>query len=366
MEEIGSVARETGIDLIVFEEELTPVQIRNLEKLTETRILDRTAIILDVFARRARSREGKFQVELAQLQYLLPRLTGLGVGLSRLGGGIGTRGPGETKLEMDRRRIRKRIGDLRREVALLKKHRLLHRNRRKKEGSLLVSLVGYTNAGKSTLLNALSGSRVFTEDKLFATLDPTIRKVDLEGLSVLVSDTVGFIRNLPPQLITAFQATLEEISGSDLLIHLVDITHPELEDQIQMVRETLHRLAGGEQPELIAFNKTDRIKTGDVDFHSLKKHYPNACFISATGKKGLDELRNRMRKNLTQRYFKTSFQIPYSDSSFLSKIHSEARVIEVVYGDNYIRVDAEVSSPFWKRHYNYAVLSDSYSGSGGG
>jgi GTP-binding protein HflX len=269
-------------ELVIFNDELSPVQVRNLDRVCGIKVLDRTALILDIFACRARSREGKLQVELAQLQYLLPRLVGLGRQLSRLGGGIGTRGPGETRLEMDRRRIRTRINELRREMTALHRHRKLHRRNRKRNRSIIVGLVGYTNAGKSTLFNALTGSSSYTEDKLFATLDPSVRGGDFKGgRRVLFSDTVGFIHRLPPQLINAFQATLEEIAESDLLLHVVDISHEKFTKHIAVVREQLSNiLPDYYRYELLVFNKIDLIK--NLNRNYLEREYPGCCFVSAS------------------------------------------------------------------------------------
>ncbi|MGB3932581.1 MAG: GTPase HflX, partial [bacterium] len=231
-EELALLCEELGIELVIFDTELTPAQQRNLDRLFNCRVIDRTRLILDIFARRAQSREGKLQVELAQLRYLLPRLTGKGVELSRLGGTIGTRGPGETKLEMDRRRIRERIGFLEKQIKELRKHRQIQRQRRQKSLIPIVSLVGYTNAGKSTLLNALSRADVFVADQPFATLDPTTRRVSLPGGGeILLTDTVGFIRNLPEHLLAAFRATLEEIGEADLLLEVADASHPQVLEQ---------------------------------------------------------------------------------------------------------------------------------------
>ena len=242
-EELASFCRSLGAGLVIFDRELSAAQARNLESVTGVRIIDRTQLILDIFARRARTREGKLQVELAQLNYLLPRLVGRGTELSRLGGGIGTRGPGETKLEVDRRRIRKRIAELNEAIRDVQKHRELLRRSRKEIPVPLAALVGYTNAGKSTILKKLTGAQVLVEDKLFATLDPTTRRVVLPNNEVvLLTDTVGFIRNLPHHLVAAFRATLEEVVEADLLLHVVDASHPDLEGQMEAVERVLESL----------------------------------------------------------------------------------------------------------------------------
>jgi GTP-binding protein HflX len=249
----------TGADVVIFDDELSPSQMRNLEELLETKVVDRTGLILDIFSRRARTSEGKLQVELAQLNYHLSRLAGGSTMLSRLGGGIGTRGPGETKLEVDRRTIRTRIAKLKRETEQVRKHRQLHRNRRKRSHLPTVSLVGYTNAGKSTLFVRMSGEETLISPKVFATLDPLVRRVHLgPGAEVLVSDTVGFIRKLPHDLVDAFRATLEEVVASDLILHVVDVSESDFEERIQVVESVLGDLGCADHPQLRVYNKTDR------------------------------------------------------------------------------------------------------------
>lgn len=358
--ELAQLVEEDDINLVVFESEISPLQMRNIEEKLDVKVLDRTGIILDIFAGRAISREGKLQVELAQMQYILPRLTGYGVKLSRLGGGVGTRGPGETKLETDRRRIRKRIGDLKKEIEEIKKHRELHRSRRKKDGNYVVSLVGYTNAGKSTLMNALTDAKAFTEDKLFATLDPLVRNIPLnEGSYVLLTDTVGFIRNLPLPVITAFQATLEEIKEADLLLHVVDISHPEFREQIQVVRDMLREMKIDARKEVMVFNKFDRLNLTDINVDALKREYPNACFISAFRQQSLEDLKNIIMKYYEKSNHPVDFYIPYQDSHFLSRLYREGRVIETADHDGvYMWVKAEVSAEFLKENYSYTYLDE--------
>jgi GTP-binding protein HflX len=257
-EELKLRIREADAQTVIFDQELSGTQVRNLEQLLDAKIIDRTQLILDIFAGRARTREGILQVELAQLTYLLPRLSGHGRNLSRLGGGIGTRGPGETKLETDRRHIRRRIGELKRQLASVAAHRTLHRQRRRKAGVVQVALVGYTNAGKSTLLRRLTNADVLAEDKLFATLDPTSRTLRLpSGKEVLLTDTVGFIQNLPHDLVAAFRATLEEVCEADLLLHVVDASSPMRERQRQVVEEVLAELGAAGKPSLLVLNKID-------------------------------------------------------------------------------------------------------------
>ena len=274
VQELALYAQQENIDLCIFDDELTPVQQRNLELSLGVKIIDRTALILDIFAQRAHSREGKLQVELAQMRYRLPRLSGKGTELSRLGGGIGTRGPGETKLEVDRRRVRTRINDIEKELALVLQQRQQQRQRRKDNEVPLIALVGYTNAGKSTLLNALTDAGVLAENKLFATLDPTTRSVTLpDGETILFSDTVGFIQKLPHQLVAAFRATLEEVVEADLLLHVVDASHSQREAQEQAVYEVLKELKVAEKPMLLVFNKADRMEAGEpAEVERLLRH----------------------------------------------------------------------------------------------
>ena len=263
VEEMAMFIQNERATLVIFDDELTPSQQRNLEMALGVKILDRTALILDIFAQRAHTAAGKLQVELAQMKYSLPRILGQGLVLSRLGGGIGTRGPGETKLEVDRRRIRRRIHDIEGEIERLKKERLLHRERRRAARIPVAALVGYTNAGKSTLLNALTGADVFAEDKLFATLDPTTRSLRLaDGREILVTDTVGFIQKLPHTLVQAFHATLEEVVEADLLLHVVDVSNEAAEFQIEAVTEVLKELGAAEKPMLYVLNKLDRLTNG--------------------------------------------------------------------------------------------------------
>lgn len=292
-EEINRLAKSTQANLVVFDQDLSPSQQHNLEAVIEAKVLDRTALILDVFARRAHSNEGKLQVGLAQLVYRLPRLRGKGVELSRLGGGIGTRGPGETKLETDRRRIHLKIKHLKKALLTVAKNRELQRKRRKKLGVCLVSLVGYTNAGKSTLLNALTKSNVFIEDKLFATLDSTTRRLGLaKGRPVVLSDTVGFIQKLPPQLVAAFRSTLDEVKEASLLLHLVDVSHPLFAAQIKAVEEVLGGLDVSEKQRLLVFNKIDKLRPPELD--GLKKRFSEAVFISALRGDSLRPLKDRI------------------------------------------------------------------------
>jgi GTP-binding protein HflX len=298
VEEIALAAQTIGANLIVFDRDLSPAQVRNLEAKIGVRVVDRTEVILDIFAQRARTRAGKLQVELAQLEYTIPRLTGRGQEMSRLGGGIGTRGPGETKLETERRTIQKRITRLQQEVNQLQAHRARLRQRRQHEEVPTVAIVGYTNAGKSTLLNALTNAEVYAADKLFATLDPTTRRLSVpeavtgEPTAIVLTDTVGFINELPPALIDAFRATLEEVTDADALLHVVDLSHAAWQSQIRSVMAILSQMPVTPGPALIAFNKIDR-----ADGETLavaREEFPMATFISASEGLGLQTLRSKL------------------------------------------------------------------------
>jgi len=304
LQEVVIRALQRGATLLIFDQELTPAQVRAISTMTELKVIDRSQLILDIFAGRAKSRDGKVQVELAQLKYLLPRLTGRGVQMSRLMGGIGGRGPGETKLEIDRRRIRDRITALERELQELSRDREQRRSRRVRSGVPIISIVGYTNAGKSTLLNALTQSEIFTENLLFATLDTSSRRLRLpREREVIITDTVGFIRSLPVSLMGAFKATLEELQDADLLLHLVDASNPRFEAQIAQVRTILAELGLAEKPELVVFNKTDQLeglkRKDTIAFLRIAqaKRRHNAISISAVDRKSLapllDELKRR-------------------------------------------------------------------------
>ncbi|MDW8008733.1 MAG: GTPase HflX [Chloroflexota bacterium] len=312
LQEIVSLRTSLQYDLVIFDDELSPVQQRNLEKALQVKVLDRTALILDIFAQHARTREGRLQVELAQHEYLLPRLRGQWSHLERLGGGIGTRGPGETQLETDRRLIKRRIQHLRRELEEVRQHRALHRRRRAREDLPLVSLVGYTNAGKSTLMRALSGADVLVADQLFATLDPLTRRVRLPGGGFfLLTDTVGFINKLPPQLVAAFRATLEELEDADLLLHVIDITHPRAAEQADAVEKTLAELGLQGKARIAVLNKVDRLQRKDgrpiagleevTDLlPHLRSWQPRAVLVSALRGWGLDELLRQVETALAQ------------------------------------------------------------------
>ena len=343
-QELAALVSKRGAGLVIFNDELSPSQLRNLDQIIGTRIVDRTALILDIFARRARSREGKLQVELAQLQYILPRLTGLGPQLSRLGGGIGTRGPGETQLEVDRRTIRKRIRDLKREISGLRRHRALHRQQRRRNRHPVVGLVGYTNAGKSTLLNALTGADLYTEDKLFATLDPSVRRGRLDdGRTILFTDTVGFIEHLPRQLLAAFQATLEEIIAADILLHVVDISHPQYLSHIEIVRQHLSRLDEGfYRKELLVFNKIDLLESFTEEEPFFRREHPEASFVSALQGNGLESLKGALVRVIDRSGERVRAYLPYRKGELLDQIRRHGSITKLLYRAGYIEVEAQV------------------------
>lgn len=338
VEEIKIIAEETAADLVIFNDELSPSQIRNLEAALSVRIVDRTALILDIFAQRAQTKEGKLQVELAQLNYLLPRLTGRGTELSRLGGGIGTRGPGETKLEVDRRRLRKRIGELKKEIEEIRKHRHLHRKARKNIPLPVVTMVGYTNAGKSTLLNVLTAAGVLAMDKLFATLDPTTRRVKLpRGGQFLLTDTVGFIQKLPHHLVAAFRATLEEVLEADLLLHIVDAAHPQAEQQMIAVQDVLSQLEAEHLPQLVVFNKMD-LPGAHPAYNVLSHQYPQHVAVSAAKAKGIDVLLDKIEEILHRENEQLDMLIPFTEAQLLHVIRQYGKLEREEYLPEGIRV----------------------------
>ena len=343
-EELALVCQAMEIDLAILDDELTGAQQKNLENILGVRVIDRTALILDIFAQRAQSAEGKLQVELAQMKYRLPRLQGMGTVLSRLGGGIGTRGPGETRLEVDRRRIRRRIDDLEGQLKEIKKQRDLRRARREKTGQTTVALVGYTNAGKSTLLNALSGADVLVEDKLFATLDPVMRQVELpENRRCLVVDTVGFIRKLPHQLVQAFRSTLEEALYADLLVVVSDLSSPNYAQQRATVFEVLNDLGAGDKPILEALNKADRVNvTGMIE-------PADAILISAKEGRGLDALKAEISRRIAALRHRAELLIPYDKGNVLSLIHSKGQVLSEEYTDTGTKVVALLDAALYQR-----------------
>ncbi|MGQ9707602.1 MAG: GTPase HflX [bacterium] len=307
-EEIKNLCGRYRIELVVFDDELSPTQLRNLEDIIGVRVIDRAAVILDIFALHARTAEARAQVELAQLEYIKTRLTGLGIELSRLGGGIGTRGPGETKLEVDRRRIEQRITSLRRELSRIEQERQVQRKRR--SSVFQIALVGYTNAGKSTLFNRLTSAEAKVSDQLFATLDATSRVYQINHqIKTVLTDTVGFIRSLPLQLVASFRSTLAEIKETDLVLHIADISDPLVESQIDVVNETLATIGAGAKPNIIIFNKIDRV-FDDAVIARFRQFYPQAVFISALTGAGVDRLHQAIRDFVYQKMVVRNFTIP--------------------------------------------------------
>ena len=317
------------VDTVVFDEELSSAQGRNLEKIFECKILDRTALILDIFSQRARTREGKLQVELAQLNHLLPRLTRFWTHLSRQKGGIGMRGgEGESQLEVDRRKVRERIDRIQRDLELVMRHRSVQRTGRKRNQWPLGSLVGYTNAGKSTLFNAITGASTLTEDKLFATLDPMTRRLRLPtNQNVLLSDTVGFIRKLPHDLVDAFKATLEEVIEADLLLHVVDISSPQAQEQIEAVNVVLDELDVAEKPTLMVFNKIDRVTAPGLA-KRFTDQYPNSIVVSARSGEGFDAFMSELGKQLRPVREMLELSIPHSQPEVIAQLHEVGQVLE--------------------------------------
>ena len=346
VDEIQRSLEDTHADLVIVDEDLTPAQQRNLETAFKVRVIDRSQLILDIFAQRARSNEGKLQVELAQLEYLLPRLTRQWTHLSRLGGGIGTRGPGETQLEVDRRRIRERIGHLKKRLKTVERTRSLQRKERHEVPFATVALVGYTNAGKSTLMNMLTRAGVFVEDKLFATLDPTTRALRLpNGDKVMIVDTVGFINKIPHSLIEAFKSTLEEVCRADLLLHLVDMANPLHEEQIRVIEEVLQEIGAGEIPTLLVPNKVDLAPA--LPLRRLKgKNVLDVCPISALNGTGVNQLLESVSKILDRG--KQEFHACFSpeQGDLLSRLRERGRIIEEFYDGNLIHVTAMVTPKF--------------------
>ena len=344
--ELEELIEQTGATGIVCDDELSPAQLKNLEEALKTKVMDRTLIILDIFAARASTSEGKIQVELAQLKYRLSRLSGLGRSLSRLGGGIGTRGPGEKKLEMDRRLINSRVAQLNRELKEVQRHREVNRQQRKRSGIPVVAVVGYTNAGKSTLLNHLTNTEVLEEDKLFATLDPTTRILELtNNQKVLMTDTVGFIRKLPHHLIDAFRSTLEEAKYADIILHVVDASNPQMDKQMYIVYDTLRNLEVEGKKIITAFNKTDRIGQPEP-LHDFRAE--RTVHISAKYGDGLEDLKNILEEILREEKDFLECTIPYRDAGVIQKIREKGELLSEEYREDGIFVRAWVPKEF---HY---------------
>ena len=334
VQELALYAQQENIDLCIFDDELSPAQQRNIESVMGIRILDRTALILDIFAQRARTNEGKLQVELAQLQYTLPRIMGKGLMLSRLGGGIGTRGPGETKLEVDRRRIRDRIAFIKDQIEKVKAVRSLHRSKRKKNNVFEVSLVGYTNAGKSTLLNTLTNSDIYAKDQLFATLDPTTRQLTLPNKQeIIITDTVGFIQRLPHQLIAAFRSTLEVVTEADLLVHVIDVSHELYKEQAAAVHEVLKEIGAETKPVITVYNKIDKLPPDSKLADRLALEEDTVC-ISAAKKLNLETLQQMIESHLKSKAVEVTLCIPYAETAKAAQLHETANVLEQEYTEN--------------------------------
>jgi GTPase len=348
---------QEGADFVIFDADLTPAQQRNLEDFLEMKVIDRTALILDIFAQRARSREGKLQIELAQLDYLMPRLKGKGLQLSRLGGGIGTRGPGETQLEVDRRRVKQRMQRIGRELDHVETTRMVQRQSRIRNGAQCAALVGYTNAGKSTLLNRLAGSDVKAENRLFSTLDPTTRKVILAGGgAVLLSDTVGFIRGLPHQLVAAFKATLEEVREAQLLLHVIDCTSPCAEEQAAAVDSVLEEIGARDRETIFVLNKIDAVQDPGV-VRQLTRRFKPAAPVSARTGKGIDGLLSLLDRWLVQRVPHMYFRLPATEKSAIDRIMMSGTVLYSACDEGDVLIEARIDSAIANNLRRFAVPS---------
>jgi GTP-binding protein HflX len=366
VDELRVAVESSGADTVICDGELSPGQLRNLEQQTKVKVIDRTALILDIFAQHAKSREGKAQVELAQLQYLVPRLRGWGEALSRQAGGsasgnggVGLRGPGETKLETDRRRIRTRIAKLKRDIEGMKVIRDTKRSRRQRLSVPGVAIAGYTNAGKSSLLNRLTGAGVLVEDALFATLDTTTRRVTTrDGREFTLSDTVGFVRHLPHQLVEAFRSTLEEVADADLLLHVVDGAHPDPEEQVRAVREVLAEVGADRLPELLVVNKVDA--SSQETLLRLKHDWPDAVFVSAKTGVGLEELREAIESRLPKPAVELSVRIPYDRGELVDRVHRTGEVLAWSHAAGGTQVRARVSGDLAAELVKYRITEDEW------
>jgi GTP-binding protein HflX len=362
VEELTASVKSFDADVVIFDNELSPSQQRNLEKALETRVIDRTQLILDIFARRARTREGQLQVELAQLSYLLPRLAGRGLAMSRLGGGIGTRGPGETQLETDRRKIRQRIQTIEKNLDSVRSGRGIQRRQRQAVPLATTALVGYTNAGKSTLFNRLTGADVVADARMFATLDPTVRHILLpSNRKTLLSDTVGFIRNLPTTLVKAFRATLEEVVEAQLLLHVVDASSPAAGEHTAHVTEVLREIGAGETPQILVLNKLDAIPGDPADAATLVARItqdtsiPSIAVSARTGQ-GFAELLTLMDRTLALDPVSTArFRIPLTQGALISMLHDRARVTRAHYTEEACELEAETPESIQRRLKQFAV-----------
>ena len=350
VEELRALVTENAIPLVIFDDDLSPAQVRNIERELECKVLDRSGLILDIFASRAKTNEAKTQVELAQLQYLLPRLTGMWTHLSKQFGGVGTKGPGETQIETDRRIIRTRIGHLKEKIDRIGQQRITQRKGRTKH--IRAALVGYTNVGKSTLLNLLSGSDVFVENRLFATLDPTTRLVPLSSNSeILMTDTVGFIRKLPHHLVASFKSTLEEIGEADIILHVSDIISKTFQDQIKVVATTLADLGVADKPTLMVFNKIDALTDRSI-IAATSEQFPHSVFISAMRGINILGLKDEVSKLLTEEFVDKTFTISQGDQKLISYLHTAGEVLDKEYNEDSVTLSLRIKKKEFERVMN--------------
>lgn len=349
LEEVTEICYTQEIDLVIADSELTPTQIRNIEEATDVRVIDRTMLILDIFALRANSKEGKLQVEIAQLKYMLPRLTGKGIKMSRLGGGIGTRGPGETKLETDRRHIRRKIDALKEQLSDIERHREQLRKRRQKDGIITTAIVGYTNAGKSTLMNYLTDAGVLEKDQLFATLDPTSRALKLpNGVTVMLIDTVGLVRRLPHHLVEAFKSTLEEAATADIILNVCDASNEEALLHLQVTKELLESLGCSDTPIITVFNKSDLVEQGEFASDSA-----NSVHISAKKGEGIEQLLSAIEENLPVRIKKVEILLPFDKGGLSAEIRANGTLIDEEYTADGIKIKALIDETLYGKLKEY-------------
>lgn len=354
LEEIKTYCDARGVDVVLFDDPLAPAQIRNVEHVLDRKVLDRTQLILDIFAQRAKTAEGKLQVELAQIDYLLPRLTGKGMELSRLGGGIGTRGPGETKLEFDRRRLRERRSRLQKQLERVKRIRQTQRQARTDVPLPTVALVGYTNAGKTTLFNRLTGSTGFVSPILFATLDPAIKSLRVPNQqTVLLSDTVGFIRKLPHELVAAFRATLEEVVQAQLLVHVIDASSEEAEEQMEAVQQTIRDLESGDKPVLFVLNKIDLLENSLAMLQSFR-NLEHVVAVSAETGTGIEELKEKIVQMLAGFWQRLNLWIPHDQQSLISLLHEQGKIYNKTYVDGHVELDVEIPKKLAEKIRQYS------------